>query len=329
MQQLPKLSKQCFKRLSSSRNLLAFSAGSDSSALFFILNAYGIEFDIAIVDYQTRAQSQQEVARARELAVKYHKKCFVHTCALQGANFEHNARIQRYAFFGQLTQEHSYTTLLTAHHLGDKLEWFLMQLTRGAGLVELLGMREFEQRESYDICRPLLHVSKDELQDFLRANQIKYFMDDSNTDTKYTRNKMRSEYATPLLKAYTNGIKKSFAYLAKDASTLLPHVAKRNKKLSILERSDDVVQNTRGIDKICKELGYLLSAAQREQIALEHDSVAGGIIAIAFTKKHIYICPHSKVVMDKKFKEACRVAKIPAKIRPYMYESGLDPTALH
>ena len=55
-------------------NLLAFSGGVDSSALFFILMDRGIEFDIAIVNYHKREQSIKEVEYAKHLAKKYNKK---------------------------------------------------------------------------------------------------------------------------------------------------------------------------------------------------------------------------------------------------------------
>ena len=63
--------------LKNKKNLLAFSAGIDSTALFFILLKQNIPFDIAIIDYNKRAQSKLEVAFAKALADKYNKKCFV------------------------------------------------------------------------------------------------------------------------------------------------------------------------------------------------------------------------------------------------------------
>ena len=57
-----------FSRIKNSKNLLAFSGGVDSSALFFLLLNHKIDFDIAIVNYNTRDQSKDEIAYALNLA---------------------------------------------------------------------------------------------------------------------------------------------------------------------------------------------------------------------------------------------------------------------
>ena len=129
-----------FSAIKESKNLLAFSAGIDSTALFFLLLEDNISFDIAIVDYNLREQSKKEIAYAKELAKTYNKKIFIKEVFLDGSNFEKKARDVRYTFFKEITEEYNYNTLLTAHQLDDKLEWFMMQLSKGAGLYELIGL---------------------------------------------------------------------------------------------------------------------------------------------------------------------------------------------
>jgi len=62
--------------LQKGKNLLAFSGGVDSSALFFLLLEKKIDFDIAIVNYRTRKQSDTEESYAKELADRHGKKCY-------------------------------------------------------------------------------------------------------------------------------------------------------------------------------------------------------------------------------------------------------------
>ncbi|WP_263832004.1 tRNA lysidine(34) synthetase TilS [Sulfurospirillum oryzae] len=328
MQPLPLLHEATLTSLRRTKNLLAFSGGGDSTALFFLLLAHNIPFDIAHVNYQTREQSSVEEAYAKRLAEMYHKHLFSFTCKLENANFEHYAREERYTFFEAVIQEHGYENLLTAHHLGDQLEWFLMQLTRGAGLVEMLGMQEVESREHYTLMRPLLHVSKKKLQDYLEEHNITYFNDASNDSFKHLRNKFRHDYATPLIDAYEEGIAKSFAYLEEDRKRLLPHQPKRLKELFILPKDADDLINIRQIDKILKLLGILVSKAQRDEILKTESCVIGGKIAVCFEKERIFIAPYLKHDMEKHFKEVCRKARIPSKIRPYLYTSGIDPNVL-
>ena len=328
MQPSPLLHKATLTSLQHTKNLVAFSGGGDSTALFFLLLEQNISFDIAHVNYQTRAQSNAEEAYAKMLATTHRKQLFSLTCKLENANFEHHARKQRYDFFETVIQEHGYDTLLTAHHLGDQLEWFLMQLSRGAGLVEMLGMQEVEVKEHYSLIRPLLHVSKKSLQSYLEEHSITYFNDESNDSLKHVRNQFRQDFATPLINAYEEGIAKSFVYLEEDRKRLLPHQAKRMHDLFSLPRDMDDLINIRLIDKTLKLLGMLVSKTQREEILKTKNCVVGGKIAVCFAEDTIFIAPYLKNAMGKKFKERCRKARIPSKIRPYLLACDIDPNAV-
>ena len=78
-----------FSAIKESKNLLAFSAGVDSTALFFLLLEQNIPFDIAIVNYNVRVQSKEELAYAKELATKYNKQIFIKEVTLENlSNFE-------------------------------------------------------------------------------------------------------------------------------------------------------------------------------------------------------------------------------------------------
>jgi len=329
LQPLPLLHEATLEYLRHTKNLFAFSGGGDSTALFFLLLENHIPFDIAHVNYQTRVQSKDEEAYAKTLAKTHTKKLFTLTCKLEESNFEHLARNERYTFFENVIQKNAYQTLLTAHHLGDQLEWFLMQLTRGAGLVEMLGMHEKEEREHYTIIRPLLHVSKKRLQLYLHEQDILYFDDESNDSLKHVRNQFRHQYATPLIDAYEAGIAKSFEYLNEDKKRLLPHLSKRIHDLFIIPKQSDELINIRQIDKALKLLGLLPSKAQRDEILRTKSCVVGGKIAVCYTDEKIFIAPYHQETMDKKFKERCRKEGIPSKIRPYLYLADIDLNVLH
>ena len=195
----------------SSNNLLAFSAGVDTTALFFWLIEKNISFDIAIVNYHTRDTSDEEVEYARELAKKYNKKIYVKDCELKKFS-EKNARECRYSFFEKIIKKYGYTTLITAHQLNDRLEWFLMQFTKGCGLKELISLHEWEERENYKIWRPFYNLSRKEIVTFLNEKDVKYYIDYTNFDKKYTRNYFRAEFAEKLMEKFESGIKNSFKF---------------------------------------------------------------------------------------------------------------------
>ena len=202
------------------KNLLAFSYGSDSSALFYLLMREKIDFDLVMINYKTRKNSDLEELKAKELALKFHKKIFIEHAPWFQNNFEKKARDFRYDFFEKICLEQDYNHLILAHHLNDQFEWFLMQLSRGAGLAEILGMQECEKRQNYTLLRPLLFVSKDEILLFLKENDIFYFDDESNENEKYFRNYIRKNFSNAFVSEFHQGLKRSFSYLGEERKKL-------------------------------------------------------------------------------------------------------------
>ena len=319
------LSAPVLRKLKSGRNLLAFSHGVDSTALFYLLDEAGVKFDLAIVDYNVRAQSKDEVASARDLAAKFNKQIYVKSVQLGESNFEHEARAARYDFFAEICREHGYENLILAHQFDDKFEWFLMQLGRGAGLSELLGMKELETREDYVIARPLLGVRKCELERFLRERNLKYFTDETNLTDRFKRGFIRAKFSEPFLDEYFGGVKKSFEFLATDALNLTPEISNPAPKIYLVKRG---VNELRGVGLTCKRLGLVLSAAQRNECArcLENgaDCVLGGKVAVGAGANFILVTPYIKAAMDKKFKESCRQLAIPPINRGFLFAEGAD-----
>ena len=307
--------------LKNSKNLLAFSGGADSTALFFLLLENEIPFDIAIVDYALRAQSKEEVSYAQELALTYKKNCHLFEADEIATNFEASARKIRYDFFEELILSYNYETLLTAHHLGDRLEWFFMQLCKGAGCAELNSLSHTTQKEGYKLLRPLLHVSKSELIDYLKTNEKKWFEDETNEDTSIKRNEFRHQYVNPLLEKYSDGIKKSFSYMDEDNALLINEIELYHvKELYTFTKTKNAKSDIYHIDKILKRLGIMISVKVRDELREKDEIIISRKYVVAKSKTQIFIAPYClHVSMDKEFKERCRVLKIPAKLRPYLF----------
>lgn len=325
MKNSPEIPSKILALLRAGKNLLAFSHGVDSTALFYLLDEAGVKFDLAIVDYNVRAQSKDEVASARQLALKFNKQIYVKSVRMGASNFEHEARAARYEFFGQICREQGYENLILAHQFDDKFEWFLMQLGRGAGLSELLGMQGLEPRDDYAIARPLLGVRKCELERFLRERNLKYFTDETNLTGRFKRGFIRAKFSEPFLNEYFSGVKKSFEFLAVDALSLTPEISNPAAKIYLVKRG---LGELRGVDLACKRLGLVLSSAQRNECArcLENGAgcVLGGKVAVGAGKNFILVTPYIKAAMEKKFKEACRTLKIPPINRGFLFAAGAD-----
>ncbi len=310
------------EELKAKKNLLAFSAGGDSTALFFLLMERGIEFDIAIVDYNLRQQSKEEVAYAKELAQKYGKKCFVKEVTLPSSNIEANAREVRYSFFEELIKKHGYHNLITAHHLGDQLEWFLMQLAKGAGLVELVGMEPVTRKSGYTLVRPLLFVTKEELRAYLERHDIRYFEDSSNYDEKYERNFIRHHFSEPFLERFSKGVKRSFGYLLEE-KRLLELEFEDKDGLLLAKRPKSLYETKRLLRQMFKAKGYLLSSAQLEEILRQKEGVIAGKIAFALTPSWIYVAPYLEHKLTKEQKERFRRLKVPPPLRGFLAQKGI------
>lgn len=311
--------------IDTSKNLLAFSGGVDSSALFFLLLENEIPFDIAIVNYNLREQSKEELAYAKELALKYHKKIFIKEVKIENpSNFEKNARDIRYSFFEEIIGKNFYETLITAHQLNDKFEWFLMQFSKGAGLNELLSFEETVYKNEFKIIKPMLNISRKEIYAYLKEKSIKYFEDESNSDEKYRRNYFRNNYSNSFLEEFEDGVKRSFEYLQVDKNSLhLPKKILEVEELEIFQTLKDDNLNIKAIDKSLKRRGHLISKTSRDEILNQKECVVSHKIALSITPKFIFICPYIKEIMPKDFKEKCRVKKIPKNIRPYIFKENL------
>lgn len=309
--------------LKKGRNLLAFSYGSDSSALFHFLVQKKIDFDLVIINYKTRKNSDLEEQKAKELALEFHKKIFTKSAPVIKGNFEKEARDFRYNFFEKTCLEQNYDNLILAHHLNDQLEWFLMQLSRGAGLAEILGMQEYEKRQNYTLLRPLLFTSKDEILSYLKENDIFYFQDESNENEKYFRNYIRKNFSNAFVSKFHQGLKRSFFYLDEERKKLYDlESIKEIQGLMICPKNESLIA------KAVKMKGLLLSTAQRKEF-LKGDCVLGGKIGIVYKDEKAIVFKYETCQkLPKEFKEACRIAKIPRLLRAYLYNHKIDISVL-
>lgn len=307
------------------KNLLAFSAGVDSTALYFLLKFYDISFDIAIVDYDIRKQSKLEVSRAKSLAFYDNKKCFVYESNAISSNFEHRAREIRYLFFQSIILEHDYTNLILAHQLNDSLEWFLMQFSKGTSVPNMIILPKTQrniQNKTYNILRPLLSVDRESLKGFLEDRDIFYFYDFSNNDFKFKRNYFRDNFTNRFLQEFQNGIKFSLELLQESTLTL----EDMGGFYLFLSSNSDLEL----IDKASKNLQYLLSKNQKkelkEYLVLESFSVVfGDKIVVEKSNGFLYVfLKVANIVLDKKDKELFRKKKIPNRFRKFAVKNKLD-----
>ena len=207
--------------------LVGFSGGADSRTLLDLLCRYskasGAKIYAAHVNHCIRGE---EALRDEEFCKRSSDALGVELFVLRadvpalakesGESIELCARRVRYEFFAKLMKEHSVPLLATAHNANDNLETLLFNLSRGSGLCGLCGIPEKRECDGGLLIRPILKMSREGVLDYCKENGIEYVTDSTNTDTDYTRNKIRAQ-VIPVLKEITQKPEKKAA----DTSVLL------------------------------------------------------------------------------------------------------------
>lgn len=200
-----------------SRLLVAFSGGCDSIVLLHALHTlFPDRKPLAIhINHGLQAQSNDWARFCADYA--HHKDIQFHLVEVQldpkAANIEERARIVRYQAFAAHMQAND--LLLTAHHQDDQAETFLLQLLRGAGLDGLGGIKPINDFPPGKLARPLLGLSRDQLEDYARLNELKWVEDPSNADTRFDRNFLRQQIL-PQLQSRWPGAPRTIARAAQN-----------------------------------------------------------------------------------------------------------------
>lgn len=189
--------------------ILGISGGPDSIALLHIMKKLKEELNlklaVAHVNHVLRPEADEEEATVKDLcsisAIPFYsyKIDVAKKAQKEKRSVEEVAREVRYQFFRKILVETKANLIATAHHQDDNAETVLLNLLRGSGIKGLRGILPVNG----DIIRPLLGVSKVEIETYLEDNKLPYFIDQSNFDPIYLRNKIRNQLI-PLLKEEYN-----------------------------------------------------------------------------------------------------------------------------
>jgi tRNA(Ile)-lysidine synthase len=217
-----KLLEQMLHQPQQKTYLLAVSGGVDSMVLADLFQVSGFDFHIAHINYHLRNEDSNLDQKVVSDFCEKHKIPFhlyeVSKNDNQPKNSIQNwARELRYRFFREIQEKENLEFLVTAHHLNDQLETFIINLYKASGIRGLSGIPQSEN----GIIRPLLGFSKNEIYDFAKENHIEFREDQSNQKTDYLRNKIRHNIVPELEKInsdFLTNFSKSINYInqAKD-----------------------------------------------------------------------------------------------------------------
>lgn len=215
-----------FPELRKNPFIIAISGGVDSVVLAKLCQLLNFDFALAHCNFQLREdESFQDEKFVEDLAKKLDCPFFLkrfQTEKIANANktsIQLAARNLRYNWFENLIGKENFKFVLTAHHLNDQLETFIINLSRSTGLKGLSGIPE----QNKYLRRPLLIFSKEDILDFAKTQNIEWREDESNVSTKYLRNQIRHD-VVPRLKElhpeFLNNFKKTQEQLQQSEALL-------------------------------------------------------------------------------------------------------------
>ncbi|MCX4066230.1 tRNA lysidine(34) synthetase TilS [Pseudomonas sp. S1Bt30] len=171
---------------------IAFSGGLDSTVLLHLLaNSESIP-PLSAVHVHHGLQAAADAWPSHCQSICDHLGVPLRIMRVQvqaGASLEGAAREARYQAFTEVMGAGA--VMLTAQHREDQAETLLFRLLRGAGVRGLTAMPVHRPLAGGHLVRPLLHVSRGELEAYAMAHQLQWIADPSNTDTQFSRNYLR------------------------------------------------------------------------------------------------------------------------------------------
>ena len=246
LQKLSNILQQNFPFLKEKKLLIAISGGIDSVVLTHLLSRLNFNISLAHCNFNLRGtESDLDTVFVKDLAKKLEIRCFTTSFETERIAKENKestqiaARNLRYSWFQEIRQENNFDYILTAHHADDNLETFLINLTRGSGLDGFTGIPEING----NIVRPLLKFSREEIEVFAKEEKISWREDQSNTSTKYVRNKIRHNIL-PVLKEINPSLldtfSKTLTHLQESTQIISDRVAAISKKVVLKE--NDIIK---------------------------------------------------------------------------------------
>ena len=190
--------------------VVGVSAGPDSMCLLNLLEEKTNKIVVCHINHNVREESIKEEAYLRDYCTKHNLIFEVMTIKdYSENNFENEARKKRYVFYEEILKKYNSNMLFLAHHGDDLIETILMKIVRGSNIEGYAGFKRISKVKDYQIIRPLISLTKEDIIEYNKSHNITYFIDNSNTNTNYTRNRYR-KYILPLLKKEDKYVHKKF-----------------------------------------------------------------------------------------------------------------------
>ena len=181
--------------LKHSKFLIALSGGVDSMVLANLFLKNNLSFSVAHCNFNLRAkESDDDEKFIFDWSTENEIDCYISKfnttdyCKKNNFGIQEGARNLRYEWFNELKNLHDFDYIVTAHHLDDQIETYLINSMRGSGLNGLIGITE----KTESLLRPLLKILKNDILVYAKSNNIDFREDSSNSKNDYFRNMIRN-----------------------------------------------------------------------------------------------------------------------------------------
>lgn len=245
--------------------ICAVSGGADSVCMLDILvrlrEHFSLNLYVAHLNHSLRGKEADNDERfVKGLCEKYSLTFYSKTVNVKElskklkVSCEEAGRIARYEFFDELREKLNVDKICTAHNKNDNVETVLMRILRGTDITGLSGISPLNDN---DVIRPVLCLSRSEIEEYLRCKGLEFVTDSTNAENDFTRNKIRNILIPTIINDYNNGFIDTFSSnieLFKEADSFIEDYV--NNKYIQLTKKEDYGLNT-DVNLLLKENKYI------------------------------------------------------------------------
>ena len=297
-----------FSSLLNNKFIVAVSGGVDSIVLLHLCRNLKLNFVVAHCNFKLRGkESDGDELFVKNLAAKYKINFYSNSFNTKELSNRSNKSVQmiardlRYSWFNKLSEELGIDYIITAHHIDDSIETFLINLSRGAGINGFLGIPEVNNK----INRPLLAFTKDQLKSYALENKILFREDSSNKKKDYLRNQIRLEVIPKLKKInpyLLESFPKTIKKLEQSKSIIADRIAKVLSEVSFKKGGElffeiESIKNLSNIEAYVYEIFKQYNFTQWDDIVDLLDSQTGKEVV---SKTHRLLKNREYLILTKK-----------------------------
>ncbi len=238
--------------------LVAVSGGYDSTCLLYLLNeiksSLDIEIYVAHINHCLRQNAMLDEQYVMDTCKKLNIECFVQRVDVEKyardskVSLEMAGRKARYEVLDNIAKKCNCTKIATAHNANDNAETILLNIFRGTGLNGLKGIKKIRQNK---YIRPIIEITRDEINQYLQKNNIEPRLDESNLENEYRRNKIRNDMIPYIKENFNSNIigtlNKMSDIICADDEYINSNVEKIYKLDIIIENDNNIILNGKKI----------------------------------------------------------------------------------